>query len=232
MYRLAAEKGPRIQICNKMIYQNRMHFVFLRNAEGVHASDAAVRGPDAYFDPANKDAPLDASGQQQTIDNKRDYACDAIYCSPMMRSYTTLVQVMPGAQDRPVQLDDRLLEPQGGAISSMRSEKAELLATVSAAWDTTGVADQNPFSLVVEQQSTDPLIMTELQERIRSFMADLAVKYTDSQTVVVVSHCDWINTWFWLYSGAGVIPGNCETLLFDVSKNLNSEFSTVNGTVG
>ena len=103
-----------------------MKLIFLRHAQGTHNSDAVRRGSIAYFDPIHTDAPLDDVGLCQTVANQREFDCDFIYCSPMKRCRDTLMQVMPASKDRPVRLDDRIMETQGGAACNRRSAKLTL----------------------------------------------------------------------------------------------------------
>ena len=201
-----------------------MKLIFLRHAQGTHNSDAVRRGSIAYFDPIHTDAPLDDVGLQQTVAQQQEYVCDYIYCSPMKRCRDTLLQVMPASSERPVRLDDRLMETQGGALCNRRSAKQSIVESVPAAWNTTGVAEENPHDLVFERQSHTTADMPMFQQRVKGFTEYLLATHADSDTILVAGHHDWIRTWFWLYKDADVSPKNCETLYAMIS-NLNESGS-------
>jgi len=212
------------QICYRLnvkyTTQSSMKLIFLRHAQGTHNSDAVRRGSIAYFDPIHTDAPLDDVGHQQTESTRQEFVCDYMYCSPMKRCRDTLLQVMPGSSDRPVILDDRLMETQGGAACNRRSAKSTILESVPTAWNTAGVAEENPHDFVVERQSHSPIEMPLFQQRIKKFTEYLLATHADSDTILLAGHHDWIRTWFWLYKDADVSPKNCETLYATIS-NLN-----------
>jgi len=190
-----------------------MHIYFLRHAQATHNSDAARRGDCAYFDPANADAAIDDTGMSQIYVCKYPLpVCNAIYCSPLQRCRQTLIGVLPEALSRPVQLDDRLMEPQGQAVCNKRLDYAELARSVPAAWYLTGVGDVNPFDAVNEGYSSKVGLTAGFKERIRAFTDSLLDTHTDDQTILIVTHHDWITTWFELYSETTVSPRNCELI--------------------
>lgn len=190
-----------------------MNIYFLRHAQATHNSDAARRGDCAYFDPANADAAIDATGMSQIYICKYPLpACDAIYCSPLRRCRQTLVGVLPEALSRPVHLDDRLMEPQGQAVCNKRIGRAELIGSVPPPWVLSGVGDVNPFDVVNEGYSSKKGVTAGFADRIRAFTNSLLESHTDNQTILVVTHHDWIVTWFELYNGTTIAPRNCELI--------------------
>jgi len=209
------------QICHRLnlkdTTQSSMKLIFLRHAQGTHNSDAVRRGSIAYFDPIHTDAPLDDVGLQQTVAQQQYYVCDYIYCSPMKRCRDTLLQVMPASSDRSVRLDDRIMETQGRALCNRRSAKSTILESVPAAWDTTGIAEENPHDLVYEHQSHTTAEMPLFQQRVKGFTEHLLATHADSDTILIAGHHDWIRTWFWLYKDMDVSPKNCETLYASIS---------------
>jgi broad specificity phosphatase PhoE len=190
-----------------------MHIYFLRHAQATHNSDAARRGDCAYFDPANADAAIDDTGMAQLYVCKYPLpACNAIYCSPLRRCRQTLIGILPEAISRPVHLDDRLMEPQGQAVCNKRLDCAELSGSVPASWYLTGVGDVNPFDVVDEGYSSKVGVTTGFADRIRAFTDSLLDTHSDDQTILVVTHNDWITTWFELYSREAVAPRHCELI--------------------
>ena len=196
-----------------------MIIYFLRHAQATHNSDAARRGSPAYFDSANADAAIDDTGMTQIYLCKYPLpACNAIYCSPLRRCRQTLIGVLPEALSRPVHLDDRLMEPQGQAVCNKRIGCAELAGSVPASWDLSGVGDVNPFDVVDEGYSSKVGVTAGFADRIRAFTDSLLDNHTDYQTILVVTHNDWIMTWFELYSRDTVAPRNCELIGVEVSR--------------
>ena len=190
-----------------------MHIYFLRHAQATHNSDAARRGDCAYFDPVNADAAIDDTGMAQLYVCKYPRpACNAIYCSPLRRCRQTLIGILPEAISRPVHLDDRLMEPQGQAVCNKRLDCAELSGSVPASWYLTGVGDVNPFDVVDEGYSSKVGVTTGFADRIRAFTDSLLDTHSDDQTILVVTHNDWITTWFELYSREAVAPRHCELI--------------------
>ena len=190
-----------------------MHIYFLRHAQATHNSDFKKRGPCAYFDPVNTDSALDSTGAEQLLACKYAFpAYDAIYCSPLRRCRQTLVGVLPEAKSLPVHLDDRLMEPQGQAMCNRRIERTELNDTVPSAWDLSGVGEVNPFDTVNEGYSSKVGLTTSFTDRMRAFTNSLLEAHTDDQTILIVTHHDWITTWFELYSELVVYPRNCELI--------------------
>jgi broad specificity phosphatase PhoE len=195
-----------------------MRFIFIRHAQATHNSDAVKRGDIAYFDPLNTDAALDLEGINQAMSAQRHIVCDAIYCSPLQRCYQTLLLVMPSAQELPVRLDDRLMESQGLAVCNKRKEKSTIVTTVPPTWDTTRVAEQNPFETLHEGYSLFVSDMPEFCDRIRAFTEYLVATHSEEQRILLVCHHDWIRTWFQLHKGVTVSPKNCEIFYADLTK--------------
>ena len=183
-----------------------MKLIFVRHAQATHNADALVRGEIAYFDPINTDAALTSRGLAQVSSFRKIIGCDYIYCSPSRRCRQTLLGIMPVAASMAVRLDDRLMEPQGEALCNKR-----LMADpLPAAWITDGIAKINPFDTVTERHQS-----REFYSRIRDFMSELVMTVDKADTVLIVSHHDWIRAWFSIYTGIEVSPANCEILTYE-----------------
>jgi len=190
-----------------------MHIYFLRHAQATHNSDAVRRGSPAYFDPVNTDAALDNTGVEQILVCKYELPTyNAIYCSPLLRCRQTLIGVLPEAPSLPVHLDDRLMEPQGQAVCNKRIGLPHLISAVAPSWDISGVGEVNPFDAVNEGYSSKVGLTAGFKDRIRAFTNSLLEEHTDDQTILIVTHHDWITTWFELYSETTVSPRNCELI--------------------
>jgi broad specificity phosphatase PhoE len=194
-----------------------MKFIFLRHAQATHNSDAVIRGDVAYTDPINTDAALDPYGIKQAIANEQTFLCAAMYCSPLQRCYQTLLAMMPASSELPVRLNDLLMEPQGMALCNKRSAKATIAAAVPALWDLTHVSDQNPFDMLTEGYTSAVQTTPEFSLRVRRFMEYLQAQHSDDETILIVSHHDWIRTWFYIYKGTVVSPKNAQVLYSEFS---------------
>ena len=194
-----------------------MKFIFLRHAQATHNSDAVIRGDVAYFDPVNTDAALDPVGVNQALADRQPFTADAIYCSPLQRCYQTLLAMMPLSSELPVHLNDLLMEPQGMALCNKRSAKTTIVAAVPPPWDATHVGDQNPFDILNEGYTSAVQTTPEFSLRVRQFMKYLQTQHSDDETILIVSHHDWIRTWFYLYKGAVVSPKNAQVLYSEFS---------------
>lgn len=185
---------------------------FLRHAQATHNVDAA------YHSPSNRDAQLTAEGVRQAwgvreagrLGRSGDF--DMIYCSPLRRCYQTLLGVLAGVELRPVFLEDRLMEPQGEAICNRRAEWDDLQRSAPSAWCLTGIGLTNPFDVLTEGGSVGDEGHIGFEHRVRAFTEDVLRRIPTGSHVLVVTHHDWIRTWFRLFGqGRGSVSlGNCE----------------------
>lgn len=178
-------------------------FVFVRHAQATHNADADRRGPVAYEDPIHTDAALTDTGYEQAYNTVVRGPFAAIYCSPLRRCRQTLLTIDPPFGNEPVQLDDRLMEPTGH-ICNRRSERLDVLADIPVAWDAWGVAAVNPWR--PEEES-----VADFHGRIRAFTVDMLRRHA-GERILVVSHFQWISSWFHLFKGQVVMPINCQVL--------------------
>jgi broad specificity phosphatase PhoE len=174
-----------------------LKLLFVRHAQGTHnVSD--------YTDPANFDAELTEVGHQQTKENQINGPFDTIYCSPLRRCRSTLLGINPNSENINVILDDRLMEqPCGINICDKRIEKADMILPKD--WDTSRVSEITPW-----ERNDDSDI-----EKIKSFTNDILTSHYN-QTILIVSHSQWISRWFKIYTGEDVYLDNCKSISVNV----------------
>lgn len=193
---------------------------FLRHAQATHNVDAAVRGPDAYYDTRHRDAALTDTGHEQAFNvNFGGIVFDAIYCSPLRRCRQTLLHAIPAAALRTVFLDDRLMEPQGSHICNWREEANVIAREAPTVWSFDRVAPGAPWY---------PETRQEFRKRIIYFTEDLT--YVPAASILVVAHHEWICDWFGLYVGKEIRLGNAEYVWADVTKKGEGDAWTVTAT--
>jgi len=175
-------------------------FIFVRHGQATHNTGTA---PAAYIDPANADAALTGVGVQQAYDLRAaglGRGADAIFCSPLRRCWQTLRLGIPGADRRPVELDDRLMEPQGSAVCNRRTEKRGLCRQVPECWILEAVGVVNPWDGAVEGISVRAAgECAGFDARVRAFTESVLERFA-GQRVLVVTHHDWIQVWMQIYS--------------------------------
>ena len=202
-----------------------MKFIFLRHAQATHNSDAKARGDVAYFDPVNADAALDDVGLEQILTHRQNIgAIDAVYCSPLQRCRQTLIGFMPASNEMQIHLDDRLMEPQGSAVCNKRAERLSVIQSSPPSWDASGVSECNPFDSARDGYSSDIGLANSFYTRVRGFTESMAAAYEDDHVILIVTHHDWIRTWFSIYTRLDVSARNCEILRvsFDRKKLIGS----------
>lgn len=183
-------------------------FTFVRHAEALHNADYHKRGTDAYYDIANRDAPLTPTGIDQTQKEMSAYAgktYDAIYCSPLQRCRQTLLGIYPDAKNLPVILDDRLMEPQGDHLCNWRLDRDGVKCYVPTYWELTAVSYTNP--------GAPPHInerMSDFRARIREWTDDIVTRHSDDARILVVTHYMWSLHWFDIHQDEAVYLPNCK----------------------
>ncbi len=178
-------------------------FWFIRHGQATHNVGALRDGDMAYFDLVYADAQLTEEGWKQA----RQAAVPlepfhAIYCSPLTRCQQTLTA--SGARG-PLFLDDRLMEPQGAHPCNRRAARADIASIVPSTWGLDGVAEQNPYDFGAESPDA-------FAARVRDATTAIAARHSDSERILIVSHHDWIRTWFHMHLGIGVSPRNAEVV--------------------
>ena len=190
-----------------------VHFIFMRHGEATHNVAAWTDGEAAYQDPAHADAELTGLGQGQCRDAaarlKELGPFNAVYCSPLRRCRGSLLAAIPEAAAWPVNLDDRVMEPQGFHICNRRRNRVMVREGSPDVWSTQAVASINPYT---RWREIDGSASPQFYERVRAFTE--SVLATAATRVLVVSHHEWIRRWFEVYQGVeGVSPANAEVLV-------------------
>lgn len=181
-----------------------MEVTLMRHGEATHNVAARIEGDHAYHDPMHADAALTSTGISQAARHmfqSADY--DAIYCSPLRRCYQTLCAAMPGVKD--VFLDDRLMEPQGSAICNKRNE----IVMAPAVWNRDRISPMNPWFLADEGVS---IPSPAFEKRVTNFYNWMCRVHKVGDRILIVSHHDWIFTWFQVHQGSGVSLRNAEVI--------------------
>jgi broad specificity phosphatase PhoE len=175
-------------------------FVFVRHGQATHNLTKA------YWDPREQDATLTPEGVRQAWALRRERLgenCQAIWCSPLQRCRQTLTLLLgDAARMARVHLDDRLMEPQGGAIVNRRLEWDALRAQVPATWELDGVGVVNPFDVWVEGGSVGEEGHSGFDRRVRAWTEEMCRRWPDGR-ILVVSHHDWIASWFRQFGETG-----------------------------
>lgn len=175
-------------------------FVFVRHGQATHNVTKA------YWDPREQDAALTAEGVRQAYDLRMDHLgdrCDAIWCSPLQRCRYTLTLLLGDmARIARVFLDDRLMEPQGSAIVNRRLEWGVLKSHVTPTWDLENVGMTNPFDVWVEGSSVGEEGHGGFDRRVRAWTEDMCRRWPNGR-ILVVSHHDWIASWFRQFGESG-----------------------------
>lgn len=200
-----------------------LHLTFIRHGQATHNVDAETRGEHAYFDPIHTDAELTDVGHVQTRSARSSFpeseTFTAIYCSPSRRCRQTLMNAAGYHADaQTVYLDDRLMEPQGDAYCNKRLNRDALGAAtaIPAHWDLSGVSHTNPFDVLKEGYTSAGAGYHQFSARIADFTAYLRSRHGSGDQILIVSHHDWIRTWFKNHLGLTVSPKNAEVLTADL----------------
>ena len=201
-----------------------VRIVFLRHGQATHNAAAATAGDAAYRDAAHRNAALTGEGVRQAWSVRESGGLGrftAVFCSPLLRCCQTLTGVIPGAERFPVRLDDRLMEPQGSAICNRRAELEEFRGVVSPLWNLEGVGCVNPYDVLAEGGTVRDDGHAGFERRLQEFTEAVLRRQAEGSRVLVVTHHDWIRTWFRLYEPerGGVSLGNCEWASAVVSKS-------------
>lgn len=185
-------------------------FIFVRHGQATHNVTRA------YWDPAEQDAALTAEGVQQARNLRPDRLaerCDAIWCSPLQRCRTTLTLLL-GDMSRiaRVYLDDRLLEPQGEAIVNRRPEWPDLKASLPANWNVEHVGLTNPYDIWAEGGAVGEEGHGAFDRRVRAWTEEVRRRWPTGR-ILVVTHHDWIASWFRQFGGRRVSLGNAQWVM-------------------
>ncbi len=110
-----------------------------------------------------------------------------------------------------VLLDDRLMEPQGSAIINRRAEWQDLKATVPPGWDLERVGLTNPYDQWVEGGTVGEDGHGHFDARVRDWTEEMCRRYP-GRRLLVVTHHDWIASWFRQFGGRLVSVANGQVI--------------------
>ncbi len=181
--------------------------MFVRHGQATH------NVTHAYWDEKERDAALTAEGVRQAWDLRMDRLgerADVIYCSPLQRCRQTLALLLGDSGAR-VLLDDRLMEPQGSAIVNRRAEWDDLKAAVPPGWDLERVGLTNPYDQWIEGGTVGEDGHAHFDARVRAWTEEMC-RRSPGKRVLVVTHHDWIASWFRQFGGRRVSVGNGQVI--------------------
>jgi broad specificity phosphatase PhoE len=181
-----------------------MNVYFVRHGYAYHNKLSEEIGDEAYFDKRTEDAPLLEKGiEQANIAGKEinNIQFDYIFCSPSRRCIETLENLFDD-KFRYIHLLDDLMEPQGKHICNKRKNKKDLqdyCTNLKYAYNTVNIEDDYNFK---ESKS--------FMGRTKKFYNKILDYKKDSiQNILVISHHDWIKTFF-KNLNIDYYPKNCE----------------------
>ena len=160
-------------------YNTWMQWIFIRHGESVYSEHGRYTGL--------TDVPLTERGHWEARQTgqwlARNYAPDAIYCSPKIRTRQTLqglVLPLESTVRDKVYLDERLREISYGEWEGLT--KSEILALPDnqyAVWET------NPTGIAAGKTGEKA---TEVRDRVWSLMQEVASQYSHDTTLWFVTH--------------------------------------------
>jgi broad specificity phosphatase PhoE len=187
-----------------------MKILFMRHGFATHNLAQQQHGDIAYTLPDYEDAELTQEGIKQAMAVTLPYPIHTYYCSPLTRCIQTLIYAVPSNVN--IFLDDRLMEPQGFHICNKRKEKKVIAERKEKIFDLTNVHDQYIFEKETE---------ADVDYRVRSFMNMLHETTNPSDTVLVITHHDWLQRFYKIYEHQNVSFKNCEVRVFQTDTGQN-----------
>lgn len=184
-----------------------MKIYFIRHGFAKHNELYEKIGEKAYFDNSVEDAELTEKGILQANNasiNLKDIEFSEYYSSPLTRCIQTLDNLIN--KDIIINLDDRLMEPQGFHISNKRKSKYILEQNIKK------ICNKHcDLSKIKEKYNFDFEINIEINNRIINFINEIKSKYKNTnKNILVCSHYDWLNHFFKMYLNQNVGFKNCE----------------------
>jgi broad specificity phosphatase PhoE len=183
-----------------------MNVYFVRHGYAYHNKLSEEIGDRAYFDERTEDAPLLEKGiEQANIAGKEisNIHFDYVFCSPSLRCIETLENLFDD-KIRYIHLLDDLMEPQGEHICNKRKNIEELEEFCSK--------QRNNYNILNISKKYNFEIETyeNFINRTKEFYNKILNLKTDSvQNILVISHHDWIKTFF-KNLNIDYYPKNCE----------------------
>jgi probable phosphoglycerate mutase len=203
-----------------------MKIFLIRHGYAKHNYGYEKFGEKIFYDPAYFDPELMPKGHQQSTEaGKRlvNINFNKIYCSPLKRCIQTLDNLLSTSKvitdtvfrtskNEFIILDDRLMEPQGRQISNKRHEKVEIQKYVSQfnkMFDLTNVSLNYEFN-----------IENTIAIKIKSFISDIKNIHNNDDTILIVTHHDWLKNFFKIFIGKEVSFNNCEIRVIDMKSTV------------
>ena len=189
-----------------------MKIYLIRHGFAFHNLGAILFGDGAYNLEEYKDAKLTPVGVDQAIQAGKkisDVKFTKLYSSSSTRCIETISNVLNQNENflkkkTIINLDDRLMEPQGYHICNKRKEKIELieyLKNYSKQFNLENVAEKYTFEYETRQMS---------QTRIDSFINYLKDTNDKNDTILIATHYDWLYNFFEMVTGKPIEFNNCE----------------------
>lgn len=185
-----------------------MKIYFIRHGFAKHNELYVKIGEKAYFDKSVEDAELTEQGILQAK-NASNYLKDIefaeYYSSPLTRCIQTIDNIIIN-NDIIINLDDRLIEPQGFHICNKRKSKYILEQNIKR------FCSKNcDFTQIKNNYNFDLELNIEINNRIINFINEIKSKYKNTnKNILVCSHYDWLNHFFKIYLNQNVSFKNCE----------------------
>lgn len=197
-----------------------MKIYLIRHGFAYHNLGAKLFGEVAYNLEDYKDAKLTPVGIEQAIlagKNLKDVKFTKLYCSPLIRCIETMSNVLNQNDNFlnhkiTINLDDRIMEPQGFHICNKRKEKNDLieyLKNFSKDFDLKNVSEEYKFNFETKQMT---------QNKITNFIDFIKQTNDDNDTILVSTHYDWLYNFFEMTTGNGIEFLNCEFKIIELKK--------------
>ncbi len=187
---------------------------FVRHGFARHNEAFNMIGESAYDCREYEDAELCDLGHIQTKevgDKLSHIEFDYVYCSPLVRCIQTCVGIVKHNKYlSKIQLNDNLIELEH-TLCNKRKNYDDLVFYLNKTYpehkfNMTNVYDNyNYYS---------PVDMSERIKKINNFhKVIMNIKNIDSNkniNILVVTHCDWLGTYFMQHHNINISPSNCE----------------------
>lgn len=184
-----------------------MKIYLVRHGFAQHNELYEKIGERAYFDKSIEDPLLTNKGILQAKNLEeiiKDINFSEYYSSPLSRCIQTLDNII--SKDIIINLDDRLIEPQGFHICNKRKDKKVLINSIKT------ICYKNcDFSKIKEKYNFDFEMNIEINNRIINFINEIKLKHKNTNNnILLVTHHDWINHFYKIYFNKNINFKNCE----------------------
>jgi len=202
-----------------------MKIFLIRHGYAKHNYGYDNFGDKVFYDPAYFDPELMPKGYQQAQEAGKKLVninFKQIYCSPLKRCIETIDNLLSTSKiitdtvyrtskNEFINLDDRLMEPQGDHICNKRHEKVEIQKYVSKF---NKMFDLINVSLNYEFNNESEI---DINNRIKSFISDIKTTHNNDDNILIVTHHDWLKYFFKIFTGKEVSFNNCEIRVIEMN---------------